>query len=273
MADNRQRGINDMQVRELIQVLETIAPPVYGCDWDNIGLMFGRGSDEVHNIYIALDATDETIEAAEARGCDFLLTHHPLLFEAVRRIDETTLAGRRLLRLAECKMACYGMHTSFDAAPGAMGDLAAERLGIKETVPMMVTEAPGGIGRLGCRDTPVSLRDFCGQVKRAFALPAVTLYDGGEPDRLISKIAVLPGSGKGEAELALSMGAEVYVTGDMTHHAALDAVAQGLAVIDAGHYGLEWVFIPHMETILKRELPETIGVYGAPVQIPGCVII
>lgn len=262
-----------MQVRELVQVLETIAPPAYGCDWDNIGLMFGRESDEVHNIYIALDATDDVIEDAKTKGCDFLLTHHPLLFTPIRRIDETTLAGRRLLRLAECQMACYGMHTSFDAAPGAMGDLTAERLGIQRTVPMTVTEEPGGIGRFGCLDQPVSLREFCGQVKKAFALPTVTLYDGGEQDRLVSKIAVLPGSGKGEAELALSMGAEVYVTGDMTHHGALDAMAQGLAVIDAGHYGLEWIFIPHMETILREKLPETVGVYGAPVRIPGCVIV
>ena len=68
--------------------------------------------------------------------------------------------------------------------------------------------------------------------------------------------AILPGSGKGEIDLAVKAGADVYITGDISHHDGIDAVEKGIAVIDAGHYGIEKLFIPYMKEYLEREMPE-----------------
>ena len=69
-----------MKCIELINHLERLAPISYACSWDNPGLLAGRGDKEVRKIYIALDATDQVVEAAVEEGCDLLLTHHPLIF-------------------------------------------------------------------------------------------------------------------------------------------------------------------------------------------------
>ena len=68
-------------------------------------------------------------------------------------------------------------------------------------------------------------------------------------------MAVCPGSGKDAIPFALAAQAQVLVTGDITYHYGTDAAAEGLAVIDAGHYGLEHIFIPYMTAYLKKQLP------------------
>ena len=77
----------------------------------------------------------------------------------------------------------------------------------------------------------------------------------GNPEQLIDMVALIPGSGKSYIDLAVKKGAQVVITGDIDHHNGLDAVERGLAVIDAGHYGLEKIFTSYMEEVLKRELP------------------
>ena len=85
-------------------------------------------------------------------------------------------------------------------------------------------------------------------------------------------MGILPGSGKGEIALAEKLGAHVYVTGDMGHHPGLDAVADGLAVVDAGHYGIEWIFMDFMAAWLREHLPEPVPVFQAPFGLPSRVV-
>lgn len=260
-----------MKVRDMMEFLEKLCPLSYACDWDNPGLQVGRMEAEIHQIMIALDLTAPVIETAKETGCDLILTHHPLLFSPLRQVTGEGIPGRYVLSLAESGIACISMHTNFDAAPGCMADLAAARLGLLDRVPVEPM-ADGGIGKVGNLPAPVSLKAFCDQVKTAFGLPALTLYDQGDGERLISRVGILPGSGKGEIGLARALGAEAYVTGDMGHHPALDAMAENMAVLDAGHYGLEWIFIDFMEHYCRARLPREIKIRTAPFQIPGRVI-
>lgn len=260
-----------MKIRELMGLLEELCPLSYACDWDNSGLQVGRPEAEVSRIMIALDLTDEVITAAVNSGCGLILTHHPLLFSPLRQVSGENIPGRYVLRLAESGMACVSMHTNFDAAPGCMADLAAKRLGLWDTVPVEPV-GDGGIGKVGNLPEAMTLQAFCDRVKEAFCLPSLILYDKGEINRPISRVGILPGSGKGEIGLARALGAEVYVTGDMGHHPALDAMAEGLAVLDAGHYGLEWIFMEFMENYLRERLPQEMEIRTAPFQIPGRVI-
>lgn len=266
-----------MQVGDLIRILEELAPAKLACSWDNVGLQAGRRDAFVHKVYVALDATDEVVEDAIAQECDFLLTHHPLIFEPLKKINEDTLAGRRLLRMIESGMAYYAMHTSYDAAPQGMAARAAERLGLTGTVPMEAVNLPGeadgdscGIGRVGRLPEAMTVKELAVYVKEKFSLPFVTLY-GGEQNPLVERLAVLPGSGKGEIDLARELGAQAYLTGDLGHHPAIDASAWGLPLIDAGHAGLEWIFVPHLAGYLQERVPELTVVSG-PTGLPGQII-
>ena len=125
-----------MKCSEVIEILGKLAPESCACDWDNPGLLAGRSDKEVKKIYIALDATDQVVDAAIKAGADMLLTHHPLIFKAIKKVNDQNFITRRLVKLIQADISLYAMHTIFDAAPEGMAALAAERLDIREIRPL-----------------------------------------------------------------------------------------------------------------------------------------
>ena len=87
-------------------------------------------------------------------------------------------------------------------------------------------------------------------VKKAFQIDQVKVY--GSLNQQAATAAISPGSGKSVISEALKSGVEVLITGDIDHHEGIDAAAQGLAIIDAGHYGIEKIFIPYMKQYLEE---------------------
>ena len=245
-----------MECKKVIEILEKQSPKSYACDWDNVGLLVGREDKEIQKIYIALDATDEAIEEAIANGADMLLTHHPMIFKGMKRVTQEDFIGRRIIRLIQNDMVYYAMHTNFDVM--GMADLAADYLGISDTRVLGITgvsgRGGGGIGRYGSLKKEMTVRECCEEVKQAFSLENVKVF--GDLERKVKTAAISPGSGKSVISNALQAGVDVLITGDIDHHEGIDAVAQNMTVIDAGHYGVEHIFIPYMEQYLKREAKE-----------------
>ena len=256
-----------MKRDELLNNLEQFCPGSFALSWDNCGLQVGSRSGEVDKVYIALDATSEVIEQAVRCGAQLLLTHHPLLFGAVKQITDSHYLGKRILRLARADLTCFAMHTNFDVLH--MADAAADELKLLNREVLEVSYEDDvsreGIGRVGDLPEHMTLQECAVYVKEAFQIPSVRYY--GEPDTVIVKAAVLPGSGKDEVDLAFSRGADVLITGDITHHIGLDAVEKGITVIDAGHYGIEKLFVPYMKMYLSREFPE-LKIFTQPVREP-----
>lgn len=245
-----------MECKKVIEILEKQSPKSYACDWDNVGLLVGREDKEIQKIYIALDATDEAIEEAIANGADMLLTHHPMIFKGMKRVTQEDFIGRRIIRLIQNDMVYYAMHTNFDVM--GMADLAADYLGISDTRVLEITSVSEtgeeGIGRYGSLKKEMTVRECCEEVKQAFSLENVKVF--GDLERKVKTAAISPGSGKSVISNALQAGVDVLITGDINHHEGIDAVAQNMTVIDAGHYGVEHIFIPYMEQYLKREAKE-----------------
>lgn len=244
-----------MLLSELMEELEAFCPRSLAMGWDNVGLQAGRTGKEVRRVYLALDADSRVIENALALECDLVLTHHPLLFHGIKQITDTDFIGRRLIRLLQTDTALFAMHTNFDVA--VMADEAADRLGLEDREVLEVTgadaESEWGIGRVGALEGAMPLRDLAERVREAFRIPHVRFY--GDPCLPVRICAILPGSGKDEIDLAMKAGADVMVTGDITHHVGIDAVEKGIAVIDAGHYGVEKIFVPYMKEYLEKEFP------------------
>ena len=126
-----------------------------------------------------------------------------------------------------------------------------------------------GIGRIGRLREEMSLIELCDFVKERFMLDTVKVF--GDPDRLCNICAISPGSGKSMIKYAIEKGADVIITGDIDHHEGIDSVAQGLWVIDAGHFGIEKIFVPYMEEFIRREMPE-IKVYTHEMTSPFMVL-
>ena len=241
-----------MLCRDIMKVIEATYPKHAALEWDNVGLLVGRTEKEVKKIYVALDATDAVIERAVASNVDMLITHHPLLFSPLKKITDEHFIGGRVVKLLQHDISYYAMHTNYDVC--GMADISAAILGLDgaETLEVTDKESMEGIGKVGDFSGPMSLQS-CGEfIKEKFQLDSVKVF--GDLSSTVQRVAICPGSGKGMTELALEKNADVLVTGDIGHHEGIDAVAQGLAIIDAGHYGLEHIFIEDMTNYLRKNI-------------------
>ena len=244
-----------MKLADIRAQLEELSPEKFALSYDNVGLLAGRSDRDVSRVFIAVDATDAVVDDAIRAEVDLLLTHHPLIFHGLKHVTDEDFTGRRILKLIENQISLIAMHTNFDVM--GMADAAADELGLGNREVLDVTWeddlAREGIGRVGCLSREMTLLECAELVKGVFHIDAVRLF--GEQNRRIRIAAVCPGSGKSVVETAIAAGADVLITGDIDHHTGIDAVAQGLSIIDAGHYGLEKLFIPYMKDVFRRQMP------------------
>lgn len=245
-----------MKCAEIIEYLSNAAPESFAESWDNVGLLLGKREKDIHSIYIALDATKEVINAAVMAHADMLLTHHPMIFKAIKKIDGDDFIGSRVLKMAENQMCYYAMHTNFDVM--GMADAVADELQLQDRSVLSVTYeddiAKEGIGRIGALPVQMTLAECADYVKRVCKVEHVKVF--GNPNDICLMAAVCPGSGKSCIEDAIRLGADVLITGDIDHHEGIDAVERGLSIIDAGHYGLEKIFVPYMAEFCRRNFPQ-----------------
>lgn len=242
-----------MRCDAIMEKLEELSPAVYASDWDNVGLQIGRLDKEITRIYIALDATEAVIEDAVRQHADMLLTHHPMLFSPIKKITAENFIGRRIIKLIQNDISYYAMHTNFDVM--GMADAAADEIELKQREVLETTFedeiSKEGFGRIGKLPSTMTLKECVWLVKDKFGIDKVKVF--GDLETELETAAISPGSGKSMIKHAIALGAQVLITGDIDHHDGLDALEQGLCIIDAGHFGLEQIFVPYMEEYLKRE--------------------
>ena len=125
-----------MKVRDLIKIINQLAPPDLAADWDNPGLQVGSLEQEVTKIGLALDATIETVTKALAAGCDLLLTHHPLIFKPLKNVNFTSPTGEIIANAAKVNLAVVSAHTNWDSAEHGVARALADVLELKPLGPM-----------------------------------------------------------------------------------------------------------------------------------------
>ena len=249
----------NIKLSDIINKIEEVYPHSLAFDWDNPGLICGRSDKTINTVLIALDADNKTVKRAVKENADLLLTHHPMIFGSVKKVNDESVPGRKLLDLIENKTACYAMHTNFDIAAGGMGDQVAKRLGVEAVAPLEITAddavKPLGIGFTGeCdKEKGISTEKLIKRIKAGFNIKTLWCYDAGRP---IKKIAVCPGSGRGMLDEVIKSGADAFITGDTGHHDGLDYLDENITLIDAGHFGLEHIFTDVMEEFLKEHFPK-----------------
>lgn len=121
-----------MKIRDIAEVIERYAPLRLQESYDNAGLIVGRPEDEVHQALLAVDVTEEVLDEAEQTGCDLIVTHHPIVFHALKRFNSATYVERCVERAIRRGIALYACHTNLDSAPGGMSWRLAEMLGVEE---------------------------------------------------------------------------------------------------------------------------------------------
>ncbi len=239
-------------IKELYDYLDTEIPRALSCEWDNDGLMLCADAfARAKKVLLALDATDAVAEYAAANGFDTIITHHPMIFSPLRALTVLDPVARKALFLAKNDIAVMSFHTRLDARVGGVNDVLAEKLGVMNTVPF----GPEGelLGRIGVLPAPADFREFCAGVAEALGSPMVNAICA-KPK--VQKVAVLGGGGKDFVNSALSAGADVLVTGEVTYNVMLTAKAMGLCLVTAGHYHTERPVLSKLYELIKEKFAE-----------------
>ena len=245
-----------MTVREFYASLEAILPRFLSCDWDNDGISCCPDPDApVKGVLIALDPTEDAVEEAITRGCNVILTHHPMLFRGLKAVDGRDTGSRKVIRMITHGITAMAFHTRLDAADGGVNDILATRLGLSDVTPFGEDGNPAGqpIGRVGTLPAAVSADEFIQTVKAALGLPAVIFAGCGKP---VHRVAVLGGGGEDDIFAAVAAGADTYVTGELKYHHLCDAPYGEINLIMAGHYHTEAPVLERLRELTAEICPE-----------------
>ena len=240
-----------MEISDILAVLRQLAPEESALENDPVGLLVDRESTEVSRLGVCLDATPAAVERAVSAGVQMIAAHHPLIYRPLRRLGNDPVSSA-VKRLVKCDIALYAMHTNWDAAPGGINDTLAECLELADIQPLGI-HGLSRLPRLGTLASARPLADFARLVETALGCAETSALrcGGGDPRRMISRVAVCGGAGAELAEAVLAAGADAFVTSDVRHDQFWEAEARGLALLDAGHSATE---TPGMR-VLVRTLP------------------
>ncbi|MDR0477425.1 MAG: Nif3-like dinuclear metal center hexameric protein [Desulfobulbaceae bacterium] len=228
-----------VRICHLLAHLDRLAPPELAEAWDNVGLIVGATGQEVENVLVCLDVTLAALDEATSKNCQVIVSHHPPIFKPLARIDLGEASGIMLRAALVHGVALIACHTNLDSAKGGVSDALAQALGLHETRPLqsVAGRADAGLGRIGRFAEAVPAREFLRRAATATANAALPVV-GTLPER-ITTVAVCGGSGSELAPLALRLGAEVYLSGEIKHSTALWARENCFCLIDGGHWGTE----------------------------------
>ena len=243
----------------LIDRMEAWAPLHWAESWDNVGLLLGDVNTlPVRKVLVALDVTEAVVDEVVSGGYDFLICHHPLIHDPIRKITSETPQGRKLLVLLSRGVRLYCAHTNLDKAPGGVNDCLFEKLGLQGPTVLMEEggESPG-IGLVGQLERPMRLGDFAAYVKKALDLAQVRF--SGDADVMVKTVGLCGGDASGPIfwKAALEKNCRVFITGDLRFHSTQDAWEAGIAMVDVSHYGGEKWIIDAIVKKLRKEAKAT----------------
>ncbi len=242
---------------DIIRVLEKMAPPSLAEEWDNVGLQVGDPGRNVTSVWVALDPSPDVVAAACRARVDLLVTHHPLIFRPLSRIDALTPQGAVIAQAVQHRLAVYSMHTNLDAVSAGLNDILAHRLGLKRLKPLVLRPGAGsgrphGMGRIGWLTRRMPVRELALDVKRRLGIETVRV--SGDAMRNVRRVALSTGSGGSLLPQFLASDADAFITGDLRYHEAREIEAAGRGAIDIGHFHSEHVFAGELAQRLRRAL-------------------
>ena len=226
-----------MHINELVNLFELYAPPSLAAEWDNPGLLIEPESNEISRVLVALDCTKAVALEAKAKRCELVLTHHPLFLTPVRRLSYRQPETAPACLLLRNGIGLYSSHTNLDAAKGGVNDTLAALLNLTNVRELKSADSiEPALGRIGELSLPMQLSEFAHFTNSRLC---ANVRVGGNMEQLVSKIAVVGGSGGDFVEVAHALGADALVTGELKHNRAIAAGFIGLCVLEAGHYETE----------------------------------
>lgn len=242
-----------MKIKEITSLIEQFAPLRWQASYDNAGLIVGRPDDEVEAVLLAVDVTEEVVREAVERGCGLIVTHHPIIFHPLKRLNSASSVERCVEEAIRRGVALYACHTNLDSAPGGMSYRLAELLGVKHCTLLEPDERIEGVGFgvVGELEQPMPTEAYLREV--AARLDCKCIRHSRIASDEVHRVAICTGSGGSMIALAQRAGADLYLTADLKYNDFM-APEGSLTVADVGHFESEYCAIEILFEILSKKL-------------------
>ena len=238
-------------VTHIYDAIDRLAPFWLTMDFDNTGILIGDRNREVSCALLALDCTPAVVEQARQLGAQLIITHHPVIFHPLKRVNEDAV----VYQLIRSDIAVISAHTNLDIAQGGVNDALVNAIGLRDCRGLeLLNEQTGAwLGRIGTLPEPLSPEAFAAHVKSC--LNAASVKFAAAP-RAIHTVALCSGSGADCLDAAISAGADALLTSEVKQHEYLAAAAAGISIFDAGHFDTEDIVIEPLRDYLAKEIPD-----------------
>jgi len=226
-------------INEIIKKIEEFAPTQLAEEWDNSGWQVFLGDREIKKIMLALSPSLDVIDQAVNKGCELVITHHPLIFSPLKTLNREDTVSSVIVKAIQNNVQLYSAHTNLDKAKNGTSKTLAELIGMKNL----------SVGHdfivYGSLEDSKELKDFLDKVKKILKSDNLKLINNAGI-KTVRNIAVCAGSG---ADLAGTIkGADLFITGDVKYHTAVEIT--DFAIVDAGHFETERIILPVLKELL-----------------------
>ncbi|CRK87353.1 CLUMA_CG001155, isoform A [Clunio marinus] len=255
------RNISTMRLPEVIDVLKDFAPLQYAEPWDNVGLLVEPSTkQEIERILLTNDLTENVLEEALMNRSNLIVVYHPPIFAGIKRLTMNDWKQRIILKCIENHIAVYSPHTSWDACPNGVTDWLAASLPVlsqKIALPNPINSNFGG-GRVCMLKVEMTLDDAVRRIKAYTGMPDVRVGIAVNKtiESPIGSFAVCAGSG-GSVLKEIKDPIDLFITGELSHHDALDAIHRQIHVVTLNHSNSERGYLKLFKKILQDRLHTT----------------
>lgn len=239
-----------VKLSKIIEFMEERFPLEYAEDYDNIGLLIGRGEKDIVKVLLCLDCDEKVVNEAVREGANLIISHHPVIFGGIKSVTDSDPNGRMMLLAIENGISIYCTHTNLDSAPDGLTDYLCRRLGLDPVEPI-----EGNAGRICKPKEGMRLLELCARIKEELNLECVATT--AEMNRLVKLVGVCNGSGADLANAAREKGADVYITGDVKYHQIRDFYLwDNFEYIAVSHYDSEKIVTELLFDVLKEKFKQ-----------------
>jgi len=244
-----------VKIKQVLSALEQFAPLPLQESWDNAGLQVGLTEAETSGALLCLDVNEKIVDEAIRKGCNLIVSHHPLLFHGLKQVSGRDYVQRCVIKAIKHDIVIVSMHTNMDNAQDGVNWKIAERLGLTDCrffARKQVDGIEAGSGVVGSLPQPMAAEDFIRMVKDRFQVACAQCNELLQ--RPVKKVAICGGAGDFLLDDAVREGADAFITGEMHYHVFFDHEQQ-VQICVIGHYQSEQYTSEVFRDIIQREYP------------------
>ena len=246
-----------MRVIEIAKIIDSWMPTSIAEDFDNVGLIIGDPESKITSILVTLDTTEDVVEEAINKGCNLIVSYHPIIFNGLKQITNDSYVQKSVIKAVKNNISVYAIHTSLDNHPKGISYLLSDLIGLKNISILLPKEEKLnklkiGIGSIGDLEKPMNEIAFFDLLKNKLGLKY--LRHTNKLNKKISKVSVVVGSGNFAIKDSIESNVHAFITSDLKYHNFFEADNNAI-LIDIGHYESEKHIKLFIREFLNEKLP------------------